>query len=114
MKLGSKQELFTEALAILIQVARLRGFTVRLGEVERSKEEATRKGFAQSNHVRRLAADVHLFRDHRYLSKTSDHEQLGVFWESLTGEYNGQHVEFCWGGRFSDGNHYSIRHGKIK
>lgn len=114
MKLGNKQELFTRALSLLIQYANFRGYEIRMGEVERSKVEATRKGFPNSNHTRRLAADLNLFRDGKYLSKTSDHATLGEFWEGLTGEYSGEKINFCWGGRFKDGNHYSIQYGKVK
>ena len=114
MTLGKKQELFTRGIALLIQYATFRGYEVRFGEVERSKAEATRKGFPNSNHTRRLAADLHLFKDGKYLSKTSDHTYLGEFWEDLTGEYSGEHITFAWGGRFKDGNHYSLKHGKVK
>ncbi len=50
---------------------------------------------------RRLAIDLNLFRDGRYLETTEDHAPLGLFWESLGG---------TWGGRFRDpdGNHYSL------
>jgi len=114
MTLGKKQELFSRALGLLIQFATFRGFEIRMGEVLRSKAEATRKGFPNSNHTRKLAADLNLFKGGKYLSKTSDHLVLGEFWESLTGEYDGEHVTFAWGGRFKDGNHYSIQHGKVK
>lgn len=114
MKLGKKQEIFTRGIALLIQYAAFRGYEIRFGEVERSKAEATRKGFPNSNHTRRLAADLHLFKGGRYLSKTSDHQILGEFWEGLTGEYNGEKIVFAWGGRFNDGNHYSLKYGKVK
>ena len=54
-----------------------------------------------SNHKVRLALDLNLFKDGRYLSATSDHEPLGEYWESIGG---------AWGGRFDDGNHYSLEH----
>jgi len=114
MTLGKKQELFSKALGLLIQYATFIGYEIRMGEVLRSKEEATRKGFPNSNHTRKLAADLNLFKDGKYLSKTSDHLRLGKFWESLTGEYDGKNVVFAWGGRFKDGNHYSIQYGKVK
>jgi len=114
MTLGKKQEIFSRAIALLIQYAVFKGYEIRIGEVERSKQEATRKGFPNSNHTRKLAADLNLFRDGKYLSKTSDHLELGEFWESLTGEYNGTELTFAWGGRFRDGNHYSIQHGKVR
>jgi hypothetical protein len=114
MTLGRKQELFSKGLVLLIQYATFIGYEIRMGEVLRSKEEATRKGFPNSNHTRKLAADLNLFKDGKYLSKTSDHLRLGKFWESLTGEYDGKTIVFAWGGRFKDGNHYSIQYGKVK
>ena len=54
-----------------------------------------------SNHYKRLAVDLNLFMDHEYRSKTEDHRPLGEFWESLGGS---------WGGRYGDGNHYSVEH----
>ena len=118
MRLGKKQELFTRALALLLQFAAFRGFEIRMGDVSRSKEEAKRLGFEGSLHCSRLAADLNLFNSEGdYLTKTEDHQELGAFWESLSGEYdNGRGavypVTFRWGGRFSnpDGNHYSIEH----
>jgi len=114
MRLGRKQEIFSRCLALLLVFAHRRGYEVRVGEVERGKAEAARLGFAGSNHTRRLAADLHLFRDGKYLSATRDHRELGEFWESLSGSWDGEPVECCWGGRFSDGNHYSLLHRGVK
>ena len=115
MTLGKKQELFTRALSLLIQYALFKGYQIRTGEVERSKAEATRKGFPNSNHTRRLAADLMLFSpEGKYLTKTEDYTDLGEFWESLSGEYDGTKINFAWGGRFRDGNHFSIQHGRVK
>jgi hypothetical protein len=36
-----------------------------------------------------------------YLKETKDHAFLGEFWEEMGGS---------WGGRFNDGNHYSLEH----
>ena len=57
-----------------------------------------------SYHYRRLAIDLNLFRDARWLTDTADHAPLGLYWESLGG---------TWGGRFKkpDGNHYSYLEG---
>ena len=112
MRLGRRQEIFTKALALLLQFAQIKGFDIRMGDVARSKEEAERLGFAGSLHCSRLAADLNLFKDGKYLRKTEDHEQLGKFWESLSGNYEGAELVFRWGGSFSkpDGNHYSIEY----
>jgi len=116
VKLGRKQELFTQALALLLQFAAFRGFDVRMGQVERSKTEAKRLGFEGSNHTRRLAADLNLFRGGEFLTRSEDHRILGEYWEGLSGDFDGERVTFCWGGRFSrpDGNHYSVEHKGTK
>ena len=96
--LGKKQEIFSRSLALLLQYAFSLGYDVRMGAVERKHG-----GHERSLHKVRLAADLHLFRDGTYLDKSSDHEELGRFWESLSSLHS-------WGGHFDDGNHYSIRH----
>lgn len=54
-----------------------------------------------SNHYIRLAIDLNLFKNGKWLTRTEDHLSLGEYWESIGG---------CWGGRFDDGNHYSLEH----
>jgi hypothetical protein len=109
MTLREKQSLFALLVALLICEADRRGFRVTFGEAYRSPEEAARlakagKGIAQSLHTQRLAIDLNLFKDGKYLSSTEAHRPLGEFWE--------QQHELCrWGGRFKDGNHYSLAHG---
>lgn len=113
MTLGEKQELFTR-LAFgpggLVSKAIDMGFTVRVGEVERSEAAAEAmaaagKGIARSLHRLRLAVDLHLFRDGLYLTRSEDHAALGAWWKA-------QHALCRWGGDFSrpDGNHYSVTH----
>lgn len=62
-------------------------------------------GHPRSAHKIRLAVDLNLFKDGVYLTGTDDHRPLGEFWESLGGS---------WGGRFHDGNHYSLEHDGVK
>ena len=100
MTLGQKQELFSRSLALLLQFAFVKGYEVRMGAV-------LRKGEGERLHALKLAADLNLFRDGEYLTETEDHRELGVFWESLGPLH-------FWGGRFNDGNHYSIRHGGMR
>jgi len=107
VSLGDKQELFTRCLVQLLLRMHLEGYQVRMGQVERSPEEAARLGKPNSVHTLRLAADLHLFQDRHYLTETKDHETFGVFWERL-------HPDCRWGGRFGDGNHYSITHDGVK
>jgi hypothetical protein len=91
----------------LIMRAYCTGYEISLGDAHRSDEEAERLGFRNSNHTRSIAIDLNLFRDGRYLSKTEDHRELGEWWEAQD--------ELCrWGGRFGDGNHYSLEYKGVK
>lgn len=115
MTLGGKQRLFARLVARLIDEATARGFDVTLGEAYRSPEEAARlaaagKGIAHSLHTDRLAIDLNLFRDGTYLTDTASYEPLGVWWETRSTD----DLTCCWGGRFKDGNHFSIAHGGRK
>lgn len=100
-----RQFQFAEMLPGLLIKARELSFRVTLGEAYRTPEQAalnakTRKGIAMSLHTDRLAIDLHLFTlGGRYLTSTDAHRSLGEWWESVGG---------TWGGRFGDGNHYSL------
>ena len=59
-------------------------------------------GAAKSFHKQRLAIDLNLFKDGKYLEGSDAHLPLGEWWESQGG---------TWGGRFRDGNHYSLGEG---
>ena len=108
MTLGEKQRKFTRMVADLIIWAYDHGFELTWGEAWRTPEQAvlnaaSGKGIAASLHTERLAVDLNLFKDGKFLSKTEDHYPLGEYWESIGGS---------WGGRFKrpDGNHYSLEH----
>jgi hypothetical protein len=62
-------------------------------------------GRNSSCHKIRLAVDLNLFKDGKYLTETLDHLPLGEYWEGMGG---------TWGGRFDDGNHYSLEHLGVK
>jgi hypothetical protein len=98
MSLRKKQSKFAEMVALLILFAKQNGYEVTLGDAY-----AKSGHMSDSLHYIRLAIDLNLFKDGVYLTKTSDHEFLGLFWESMGGS---------WGGRFThpDGNHYSLEH----
>lgn len=109
MTLREKQSLFVLLVAELIFKAQDLGYEVTFGEAYRSPEEAERlaklgKGIKNSLHTQRLAIDLNLFKDGQYLSSTEAHRVLGEWWED-------QHELCRWGGRFKDGNHYSLAHG---
>jgi hypothetical protein len=98
MTLGEKQELFAFLVPDLLLWFKYHGYRVRIGDV------FAREGHsAASMHYVKLAIDINLFKDGEYLTETEDHAEAGKFWESL-------HPLCRWGGRFSDGNHYSLTH----
>jgi hypothetical protein len=107
--LGEHQELFMQLLPRLLDKAHELGFKVRGGELWRSDAAAAEyarqgKGIQNSLHRDKLAIDLNLFKDGKYLTASEDHKPLGDFWKSL-------HPLCCWGGDFRpspDGNHYSI------
>jgi len=107
LSLGETQRLFMRFLPLLIQYAYVNGYELTLGDGFRDSRvfgtTAEQKGYGrqESNHKRRLAIDLNLFKDGNYLTDTSDHLFLGEYWESL-------HPLFSWGGQFKDGNHYSV------
>lgn len=60
-------------------------------------------GIRKSLHTQRLAIDLNLWKDGRYLSDSEAYRPLGVYFKSLR---DGN----CWGGDFGDGNHFSREH----
>lgn len=106
MSLGEQQRIFTKKLAELILWAYKQGYELSLGDAYRDPRlhgtfgKKVAYGNARSYHKLRLAQDLNLFKDGKYLVKTEDHLPLGEKWESMGG---------VWGGRFAkkDGNHYS-------
>ena len=112
LSLGETQRKFSLAVGNLICKAYMRGYEVTLGDAYRDPRlhgpiGVTRGyGHRNSNHKRRLAIDLNLFRDGSYLDMTEDHRELGEWWEAH-GEEIG--LPLRWGGRFRnpDGNHYS-------
>jgi hypothetical protein len=111
LTLLQKQFRFSQMVAALVIVAVERGFQVTLGDAYRDPRVfgpmGVRKGYGQgrSAHKQRLAIDLNLFKDGQYLQGTEAHRELGLWWEAQGG---------CWGGRFEDGNHYSLEHEGVK
>jgi hypothetical protein len=128
LTLGAKQEIFAGLLPQLITRAYELGFRVRLKELYRAPEQAEYNathcgkckkeevfhaheghdfkaiGIRNSLHCSGLALDLVLFRDGKPLWASKHYRDLGEYWEAL-------HELCCWGGRFSDGGHFSITHG---
>lgn len=113
MSLGDKQKRFARLIPRLIDEAHCRGFEVTLGDAFRDPRshgpvgKRIAYGAAYSCHKLRLAIDLNLFKDGKYLTASEDHRQLGEWWEK-------QDPDACWGGRFNDGNHYSFTHEGMK
>jgi len=108
MTLREKQSTFVSLVAQLILEANRRGYELTFAEAYRPPEQAALmakqgKGIKKSLHIDRLAIDLNLFKNGKFLSSSDDHEELGNYWESL-------HPLTRWGGRFGDGNHYSLEH----
>jgi|SRR5882672_7887615 len=115
MNLIEKQKIFAKLLIELLGFALNHGYEITLGEAWRSYEtdqlyKKMELGIPNSLHTLRLAIDLNLFKDGKYLTRTEEYSEIGEFWENLsTNNY-----QCCWGGRFEDGNHFSISHNGIK
>ena len=109
--LGQKQRRFAKMVGLLLCKAYEMGYEVTLGDAFRDPrvhgQWGERKSYsaAKSVHKQRLAIDLNLFKDGNYLKDSNAHRPLGEWWESIGG---------TWGGRFNDGNHYSLEHGGYK
>ena len=115
MTLRQQQSIFVLLVAQLILHAYKQGYQLTFGEAWRTPEQAKLNaargtGISASLHIDRLAIDLNLFRDGKFLSDSSDHKALGDYWKSL-------HPLCRWGGDFKpkpDGNHYSMEWGGRK
>ena len=112
MTLREKQSLFARLYAELIQEIYRRGYEVTLDWVFRPPDVAQYYasigvGIRNSLHIYKLAGDLNLFKEGVWLRTTEDHRQFGEWWER-------KHPLCRWGGRFGDGNHYSLEHDGIK
>lgn len=109
--LGQKQRRFTKMVANLIDFAYANGYELTFGDAYRDPrlhgDMGVKKGYghSKSNHKIRLAVDFNLFKDGKFLTSSEDHKPLGEYWEGIGG---------TWGGRFNDGNHYSLEHNGTK
>lgn len=108
--LFQKQTKFSKLVVQLMQKAFELGYEITFGDAYRDPRvhgaQGVKKSYSggSSAHKWRLAIDLNLFKDGVYLQKTEDHQKLGEFWETLGG---------TWGGRWNDGNHYSLEHNEV-
>lgn len=110
MSLVAKQGKFVQMIAELVRFAFSKGYVLTYGEAYRPPElakmyEEQGRGIASSLHTMRLAVDFNVFKDGVYLTSGEQFQDLGEYWENLGG---------TWGGRFKDGNHFSLSHNGIK
>jgi hypothetical protein len=94
MSLRKQQTKFAKMVPLLILFAYEKGYEITFGDAWAKTGHC--KG---SFHYKRLAIDLNLFKNGKYLKSTEAHKFLGLFWESIGGS---------WGGRWEDGNHYSL------
>lgn len=100
LSLRKRQSEFVRKLGLLIAFAYELGYELTIADVQSFPSHGRhRRG---SFHFKRLAVDINLFKDGKWLRKTSDHLSLGIFWKSIGG---------TWGGDWRDGNHYSYSEG---
>lgn len=110
MAISKIQSTFAHDVSKLISFIFWKGYTCTLGEAFRTKEQAeinvkNHTGILDSQHCKRLAIDLNLFSpEGEYLTKTSDYEQFGKYWEFINSRNN-------WGGNFlhPDGNHFEAK-----
>lgn len=111
MSLLSKQMAFSAMVVQLISKAIEMGYGVTLGDAYRDPRLHGKVGLKagyghpSSCHKVRLAIDLNLFKDGDLITSTEGHRPLGEWWESIGG---------VWGGRFKDGNHYSVSYNGMK
>lgn len=111
MTLREKQSKFALMVSELLAKACEMGYEVTLGDAYRDPRlhgqirEKKGYGHAKSCHKLRLAIDLNLFKDGKFLETTEGHRPLGEWWVSQGG---------TWGGAFSDANHYSLEHDGMK
>jgi hypothetical protein len=110
MKLSELQFVFSRNIARLIDYIYASDYTCTVGEFYRTPEQAeiyakNGKGIRDSQHCKKLAADLNIFSlEGKYLTESEDYQQFGKYWKSLN-------VRNRWGGDFStrsDGNHFEM------
>ncbi|MGN6347053.1 MAG: M15 family metallopeptidase [Candidatus Nitrosocosmicus sp.] len=110
MKMVEKQSKFTQMISDLIKKSYDLGYQMTFAEAYRPPEMAEiyakdGRGIKNSLHCKRLAVDFNVFKNGNLLTDGKDFEDLGKYWESLGGS---------WGGRFKDGNHFSLEDNGVK
>jgi len=104
MSLGNEQRKFSLMVAKLITHAYEIGYEITLGDAFRDPRlhgkmgEKKAYGHTHSCHKVKLAIDLNLFKDGRYITDSTGHDELHDYWDSIGGGRRIKH----------DANHYSI------
>lgn len=97
MKLSEKQAKFACMVGWFLCALQKEGITVTLGEVWRTdyqQKHNIEMGLSElstSKHCERLAIDLNVFINGKYITNAEGYRHLGMLWESIGGR---------WGGRF--------------
>jgi hypothetical protein len=119
MTLREKQSKFLFNVSLLIQWAFKNGYELTGGELHRTEEQhqwnlkAGKSKAKRSLHQDRMAIDLNLFKDGKFLTTSEDYKLLGDYWVSLN-------TDNRWGGdwdkdgdykdeTFHDGNHFEMK-----
>lgn len=120
--IGQKQRWFMRKLPRLLDKAFELGMELTGGDLFRDPRVhgavGVKMGYGhpKSAHKNKLAIDLNLFRDSDgdgdldFQETTEAHRQLGEWWEAQAEPG----YKTCWGGRFNDGNHYSVEHDGVR
>lgn len=108
--LGNHQRKFARMSVGFLSWVLEQGYEFTWGETLRGPAQIahnvkTGKGIKVTLHALKCAMDINLFINGVYQTTTEAHRPLGEEWERRGG---------TWGGRFGDGNHYSLEWRGIK
>lgn len=132
MKLSQKQAYFAQMIAELILWGKENGYTFTFGEANRTNSQqilyytgyeielidnkpmlvkaVKRSKTLNSNHKKRLAIDLNIFKDGVYITSFEDCKPVGDKWESMDknnrwgGDWNNNDIQDD--GEFFDGPHF--------
>jgi hypothetical protein len=113
MTLLEQQQLFMRLLPSLISYAISMGYQLTQGDGYRDPRvfgklgQSKGYGHPKSAHKQRLAIDINLFKDGKWLQETEDFKLLAEYWVKL-------HPLCRAGYYFGDGNHFSMERDGVK
>lgn len=111
MKLSGTQQIFSKKIAeLILWVYTLPGYGVTLSEAWRSPETQdiyVRQGKShtvRSKHLDRLAVDLNLFINGKYITNKKYYQIIGEKWQEMGGVWGGDFIGFR-----DDANHFEWR-----